>query len=125
MEGWANQPANWQPCHMALTAVNESNRKGEGVQGGEEDDTSQLPPDMLERCPKEEGEPYPCLGGLTDGRRACARALGAEGCRTSGLSGMCTQCCSWYCPENRHIEDDNVAEKRGQGETLGSGQHFS
>lgn len=41
--------------------------EGEGVQGGEEDAVSQLvrgalPPNMLERCPKEAGESYPCLG---------------------------------------------------------------
>lgn len=129
--GQANQPADWRPCQMALTAVSERNAgEGEGVQGGEEDDISQLargvlPPNMLERYPKEEGASYPCLGGLTDSRRACAGTLGAEGCGTSGLSGMCTQCCPWYRPENRHIEDENVAESRGQGETLGSGQRFS
>ena len=38
---------------------------------------------------------------------------------------MYLQYCSWYRPGNRHIEDDTTAERRGQGEMLGSGQRFS
>lgn len=82
--GQTNQPANWGLCQTALTAVSESKaREGEGGQGGEEDAISQLlrgvlPPKMLERCPKEEGESYPCLGASRQQEGMCK---GPEGRR--------------------------------------------
>lgn len=88
--GQANQPADWRPCQMALTAVSESNAgEGEGVQGGEEDDISQLargvlPPNMLERYPKEEGASYPCLGDL---QTAGGHVQGPWGQKAAGLQG--------------------------------------